>query len=61
MKPIYLLIALSIFQIITSHQTEEQIIKEYFPYIRKTSEALRPKDIPLLKNIRFIIGDFYYR
>ena len=58
MKSIYLLIAFSIFQIIASQQTEEQIIKDYFPYIKKTSEALRPKDIPRLKNIRFIIGDF---
>ena len=58
MKPIFLLIALSIFQIIASQLTEEQIVKDYFPHIKKTSEDLRPKDIPKLKNIRFIIGDF---
>ena len=58
MKSIYVLIAFTIFQIIVNQQTEEQIIKDYFYYIKKTSEALRPKDIPRLKNIRFIIGDF---
>ena len=44
MKSIYLLIIFSIFQFISSQQNEEQIVKDYFPYIKKTSEALRPKD-----------------